>query len=251
MKANYVYINEMNDIRNGNIDIIRSYVDAGHPVVIYSKTITASLVDLLATHPSVGFQLTVTGNGGTWVEPNVRDPLALVESFAQLVQMLGTPDRLRLRIDPIIPTEDMIVSAQRVAKAAPKNVEVISSVIQWYDKTKGYLPRFNLSESDFPLKAGSAWFVTQERAQDIFDRVYEDTGLTVTSCGMPYALRGVQPHDGCISKRFLAAMGYDEFTPRLKAQRPGCKCVVDKRQMLKSGGCPHQCIYCYAQGKWA
>ena len=62
---------------------------------------------------------------------------------------------------------------------------------------------------------------------------------------MPYQVEGAE-HTGCVDDALLAAIGVDRFKRIAPGrQRPGCRCVIAKRQAL-GGACAHGCLYCYA-----
>ena len=62
---------------------------------------------------------------------------------------------------------------------------------------------------------------------------------------MPYKVSGAI-HEGCVDKDLLLAIDINNFVEIPKGkQRPGCNCIVKKKQAC-SGECGHGCLYCYA-----
>ncbi len=68
---------------------------SGQPVVVYSKNVVP--VDFLRDNPRVAVGLTITGWGGTWLEPGVAAPEAMVAHLNNVAEAVGC-QRLRLRV---------------------------------------------------------------------------------------------------------------------------------------------------------
>ena len=181
---------------------------------------------------------TITGLGGTIYEPKV--PIVIMSKlyFDQLVKTLG-PERVVLRIDPIIPTDSGIAKAinvyEQIHIKGGKRTRVRISFLDNYPHVKERFTVAGLKPLDYNFHA----------PLDLRKKIasyFPDAEI----CGEP----GFQCV-GCVSEKDLkilnieapALQGYD----RVKAvQRPECTCLVYKTEMLKKKGqCQHQCIYCY------
>jgi hypothetical protein len=78
----------------------------------------------------VAVGLTLTGLGGTWLEPGVIAPEAMVAHFNDLAEAIGR-EHLRLRIDPGIPTAEGLRRAVAVLAGIVAPVRTITSIILW------------------------------------------------------------------------------------------------------------------------
>lgn len=57
---------------------------------------------MLSMYAQVYVHLTVTGLGGTLVEPRVARPEVVLAQIPSLIEFLGDPRRLRVRPDPLL-----------------------------------------------------------------------------------------------------------------------------------------------------
>ena len=96
---------------------------SGQPVVVYSKNLVP--VGFFCDNPRVALGLSITGWGGTWLEPGVIAPETMVAHFNGLAEAVGR-DRLRLRIDPGIPTADGLRRAVAVLTGIVAPVRTIT-----------------------------------------------------------------------------------------------------------------------------
>ena len=242
-------------------DNLRSAVDAyGAPWVVQLWTKDAAgtlarggplLRRLVAEGTTVAAQVTVTGLGGTrW------EPLAPGEPFAgvqELVRLLGGPDHVKWRYDPVIPTVHRLERFRRLAElaaglgitrcvtnfvAAPgryKRVDarLAAALPGWAAGMPGY---------DGAWRAGVAAELVQAAG---------NLGLSVAACAESAGLAGWVPgllpaacgdHDW-----FVALSGRDPGRASARGSRPGCGCAAyfDVGLYGQRHRC-HRCLYCYA-----
>jgi len=174
---------------------------------------------------------TITGYGGTVLEPNVTNPVVALEAAYRLVDALG-PDRVVLRIDPIIPT--------------PKGLERAKYVLDrdWWGRIRvSFLDayphvreRFRAKGLTIPWEGLHAPLETRQWALSELKQIYEDIEI----CGEP----GLDC-TGCVSTRDLKTLGLEGGTGKSQ-QRLACACLGQKTELLTSKHpCGHGCLYCY------
>lgn len=242
MIVSRIYTTEMCDPINHWDKIKKSILD-GIPVVAYSKApIPDDIINLNKTNFSISY--TITGWGGTWLESNVLDPEVMINEFNKASVILK--NRVLLRIDPIIPTKEGIDKAIHVLKGIMYPIRVITSVLQIYKDQIDIIKKLGVDESLYSVVSGRARFVRREVANRVISLMHvARPNINIQMCGMPYKVEG-SIHTGCIDDALLKAMGINEYI-RIQpgVQRPGCKCVISKKQLI-SGPCEHTCAYCYA-----
>ncbi len=219
--------------------------ESGQPLVVYSKNLIP--VDFFRDHPRVALGLTITGWGGTWLEPGVAPPEAMVAHFNRAADAMGL-ERLRLRVDPGIPTAEGLRRATAVLGGIAAPVRTITSIIQFYKGHDTLFHKLGIDRSRYNKKSGRAVYPDPELAVWWLSELLQarpDFVGCVSFCGMPYQVEGAE-HTGCVDDALLAAIGVDRFKRIAPGrQRPGCRCVIAKRQAL-GGACAHGCLYCYA-----
>jgi len=196
-------------------------------------------------------QVTVTGLGGT-----VWEPLAPAEPFAgvaELMALLGGPEHVKWRYDPVIPTVHRPDRFNRLAGqaaglgitrcatnliAAPgryKRVDArLAAVLPgWSEGMPGY---------DESWRAGVAAELVQAAGE---------LGLSMAACaesaGLAAQVPGLYPAACGDYDWFVALSGRDPGRPPAKGSRPGCGCAAyfDVGLYGQRHRC-HQCLYCYA-----
>jgi hypothetical protein len=218
---------------------------SGQPVVVYSKNLVP--VDFFRDNPRVAVGLTITGWGGTWLEAGVIAPETMVAHFNNVAEAVGC-ERLRLRIDPGIPTEEGLRRATAVLAGIVAPVRTITSLIQFYKGHDKLFSQLGIDRSRYALRSGRALYPDPELAAWWLSgllRARPDFAGCISFCGMPYLVAGAE-HTGCVDDELLSAIGVTDFKRVAPGrQRPGCRCVITKRQAL-GGPCSHGCLYCYA-----
>jgi len=199
---------------------------------------------------------TVTGYGGTVLEPNVppyAEELAAVESLVSY----GFPrEKVVIRVDPIIPTEKGLKRAEDVFLAAMDMgfARYRVSVIDMYPHV-----RVRFQTCGLPLPYGNSMFAGRESLEAIdellseMENAWRDMGhqsadLRIESCAEPYLYEPIPC--GCISEMDLRLLGLDTSdVDSLGAQRTHCMCYSGKTELLRHRHpCKHNCLYCY--WKW-
>jgi hypothetical protein len=224
-----------------------------HTVVLWSKDFSPLLADdggvrrALARYDQVFCHLTVTGLGGSPLEPNIRPWTRVIEQLPQLVEFVGDPRRVTLRFDPIVHwrTGDEIRSnfplgREILGRCSAYGVQTVRiSFATLYGKVRN---RKGWEWHDPPLS---------ERLRMVGELVAlaEHLGLTVYSCsddGLQAA--GAVP-SRCIDGELLAELHPERLPARVSkdgGQRPECGCTPSVDIGSYTMRCPNGCRYCYA-----
>jgi len=181
---------------------------------------------------------TITGLGGTIYESKVPTLIMSKLYFDLLVKTLG-PERVVLRIDPIIPDSGGIAKAinvyEQIHIKGGKRTRVRISFMDNYPHVKERFIAAGLKPLDYNFHA------PLELRKKIAS-YFPDAEI----CGEP----GFECV-GCASEKDLKILNID--APPLKGydrvksvQRPECECLMYKTEILKTKGrCDHMCLYCY------
>jgi hypothetical protein len=170
---------------------------------------------------------TITGFGGTKLEPGVNTPTVTLDAYRRLVNNFGG-ERVVLRIDPIIPTEKGIRTALGIFKQAKGRVRI--SFLDLYPHVK---ERFQNAGFPIPWEGMHAPLDTRKSVAALFPdaEICGEPGLECT---------------GCVSQRDLAALGITCKLSGFCGQRKDCKCSAEKHELLDNKRpCQNGCRYCY------
>jgi hypothetical protein len=206
---------------------------------------------LLADGTTLAAQVTVTGLGHTVWEPLVpAEPFAGV---ADLIALLGGPDHVKWRYDPIIPTVHHPDRFRRLAEQAVA-LGISRCVINFVAppgrykrvdvRLSGALPGWNEGLPGYD----DAW--RAESAACLLGMA-DELGLIVAACAESTKLAAQVPglqvaacgdHDW-----FVALSGQDPGRAPTSGSRPGCGCAAyfDVGLYGQRQRC-HRCLYCYA-----
>lgn len=190
--------------------------------------------------PSNGIlHCTITGYGGTKLEPGVADYRTTIDAYLEWVKKIGS-ERCVLRVDPIVPTPKGIARAQEILRFAVGRVRI--SFLDMYPHVETRFKNARLPVPDFYYKDGRLQLHAplEIRQQALCQlRTTWDNLEICAEPGMDCA--------GCVSVKDLAAMGLSvTVDPGKSQQRKHCHCLAIKRELLdRKGQCSHCCAYCY------
>ncbi|MEW6455299.1 MAG: DUF1848 family protein [Acidobacteriota bacterium] len=228
-----------------------------HTIVLWSKNFKNlienrhNLLDLLKEYAQLYFLFTITGLGGTRIEPGV---IPLCEALAQidrLVEISQLPERISIRFDPIIYwREDGGVKSNltyfekiisEISKFGIKDIRL--SFVQYYPKCIKRAKKLNLDYVDPP---------EEEKLKDIYE--IEETvykyNINIFSCSQPFLEKiSFIKKSSCIDGNFLSKIHPEKkqaITKKDPSQRKECGCTVSIDIGSYTQPCPNACIYCYA-----
>jgi len=174
---------------------------------------------------------TITGFGGTVLEPGVERPSVTLEAYRDLIGKYG-PDRVVLRVDPVISTTKGLQVAASVISQAQGRVR-----ISFIDAYPHVVSRFKTKDLSLPWTGLHAPLAQREAALKFLQGL---TSFPIEICGEPG-----MACTGCVSALDLQVLGLNAEGSR-KGQRPACACLAAKTELLSTRGqCEHGCLYCY------
>lgn len=219
--------------------------------IIVTKRLTDKLIDkLVENKDKVILHLTCTGMGGTKIEPLVPDVETTYRKACTLIEKGFPVEHIVLRIDPIIPTEKGIATAENVVDKF-KATGIKRVRISFLDMYKHVEERF---------KAQGIRLPDNYHGFHADDRARLEAWKHMVDCCAPYGMEiemcGEPPIEGtdfkstpCLSQKDIDILGLtDEIVLEgKKEQRGTCDCPANKYQLWrgKPERCEHKCLYCY------
>jgi len=224
--------------------------ELAHTVVVWTKhparlAEDGEILRFLSRYSQVFLHLTVTGLGGSVLEPGADDWRTSVAAIPELVRFCRSPERIRFRFDPLIEVETAageVISnvgmlEEVVAPAIEAGVRNVStSWVTSYAKVTSRLASF-----DMRIRPRSRRDVVSlcEQAKARIERL----GGVAHFCCVP----GL-PRSSCIDGRVLSGLhpgGLVCSTAKAGNQRPLCGCT-ESVDIGWYKSCKTGCLYCYA-----
>ena len=221
-----------------------------HTLVVWTKNpgvvlADSQLLETLRGFAQLFFHVTVTGMGGTRLEPFSPCMAESLQALEGVVRLAGMPERMRVRFDPIVhlvlpegrhytnlPHFDDVVSACGRLDIP----EVITSWMECYPKVRKRLEGNGVT----PLQVRED--TVKADARLMMDRA-SAAGVRLTGCCAP-PLESSRCIDGELFNR-LHPLGLKCSTAKARGQRPLCTCSTS-RDIGWYTPCAHGCLYCYA-----
>ena len=220
---------------------------------------------------------TITGNGGSYWEPNVPNGIDSVNSLWHLMQAGFPADRIILRCDPVIPrkaeldfTRSMLwhfcnMNLDLKKRGQPMIRRIRMSILDNYPHVRErciahgkpvlYDGCFSPSYSDC--------YAVLRMLRGVFGAAGNPGDYEITTCAEPMLVNAYQSltpaekaelpvisEAGCVDIKELKLLGIaddriDESL-RNRQNRQHCRCLAAKTELLSNRQqCPHQCLYCY------
>lgn len=205
--------------------------------------------------PSVVVNLTVTGLGGTRLEPRAPAGEPLWRDVQSLAAQLGDPRRLRWRFDPLLPTPDLLDRFRRWAdRFAQLGVNTCTISFPAVRSLRGPLrPRYaRLGVPQWPADPAMR-AEGQGAALSLLTDAARDRGIGLFVCSQPDTLAqhpALRPAQ-CIPPDVLA-LGHLAGAPgplpgRDATQRAHCQCAPSQDLGdYRTDACRTGCLYCYS-----
>lgn len=240
-KSQYIGITESGD-PSFHLEIFDNLYDGN---IIITKRLTDKLIDkLIENKHKIILHCTVTGYGGTKVEPFVPDYVTFGKKLQELLDKGFPIEHVVLRVDPIIPTDKGICLALKVMEYFSNLVgvkRVRFSFLDMYDHVK---KRF--AESDFPIP-----YEDFHAPIDIRYNIVGRISDLAASCGFDIEVCGEPGIDSCscLSQKDIDILGLTDKIMLIgeKGQRQSCHCPSNKRELIKGKPerCENKCVYCF------
>ena len=218
--------------------------------IIITKNLSDVMIDILLKYKTlIILHMTVTGMGGSDIEPNVPTPDFNFNQLKKLIDRGFPVKQIVLRIDPIIP--DCIYINKYVEPILSTFIPLGITRVR-YSYMDFYLHvkvRFIKASINIPMKNMNEMSTEETMTiMESFNNItapYRKLGISFESCGE------VCNCVGCISKKDLEILGHKNMRLNTRGlQRTLCLCSSSKTELLKKGHrCSHQCLYCYWKDK--
>ncbi len=224
-----------------------------HSLVLWTKNASnvlnhASLTAELERYDQLYLQYSITGLGGTVLEPMVPSMNVALSHLAPLIRFLKNPRRLRIRFDPIVhfrlPNDEVVCNLPLFAEIAKK-----ASKLGVRDVSTSWVIRYPKVDSRLRQKGIFSLEVSQEQLLDEanwMQRIAGEYGLQLHGCCVPQ-----WPTSRCIDGYLLNELhpkGYRASVKRAKGQRALCGCT-ESWDIGWYNPCFHGCVYCYGNPK--
>jgi len=195
--------------------------------------------------------LTVTGLGGTPLEPFVPDSEEVFHQLPKIIDFIGSPQRLAIRYDPLIDVvykEKLHLSNMAtnvfdkvLEKASPLGIKrIIVSYVTLYNKVIERLKR-----NEFEIVNHNIEEVTDFIKNKMIPKV-KNLNMELYTCVLPHLTT-----KGCIDGNTLTLLHSNQGScskAKDQSQRQTCHCTksYDIGQWFS---CYHNCLYCYGNPK--
>jgi hypothetical protein len=238
--------------------------DKVHSIVVITKfpeAVTAGpLTPVLAAYEQVVVQVTVTGLGGSSLEARVPDPAAALEALPDLITFTGRPERVVVRIDPVIHWRGPEAGGAGAAWTAPWGETLRSNQPFFHEiaaraRTAGVRTVKTSLASPYRkvgtrfTKAGLELVsVTGDRRQEVLSALESDAARA--DVDLEFCCEPSRPRSACIDAALLTRLhprGLPARPERASGQREACGCshAIDLA-WYSTHPCPSGCLYCYA-----
>ncbi len=199
-------------------------------IILITKCLSDKFIEEASKVNSI-VHATITGYGGSILEPNVKMWKWSAGQFSKLVNIIGK-NRVVLRIDPIVPNDT--VTSFLVYNALSKyNTKVRISFLDNYPHVRARFIKVGLQPLPYNFHA----------PLDLRKHIYEQfNNKNIEVCGEP-GFDSV----GCVSEKDLKILGI-EVPKNVKRgfQRLECSCLSVKHEIFtERKRCPNECLYCY------
>lgn len=218
-----------------------------HTIVIWTKH-PANMFDHVALNKMLGkydqlyVHFTITGMGGSVLEPGTPKTEESLKLLPDLIRFVGRPERVRVRFDPIVNLRmdgKRYSNIARYEEIAPtiREMGIASVSISWmqvYRKVARRLEAHGVEVASYDLEEQWAWM------QEVSRRC----GIALHAC----CVEGV-PTSACIDGELLTRLhpkGERCSWARARDQRKLCGCTKSLDIGWYSQVCPGGCLYCYA-----
>lgn len=222
--------------------------------ILITKNVSPEFRDAVISHcEKVVIHATVTGFGGSVLEPGVPKPVESLSKVMELVRAGFPQERVVIRVDPIIPTKKGLNTALETMEMFMEMgfTRYRISVIDMHPHVRERFTRAGL-----PLPYGKQMYANKEQFYDVDAMLleartfWENNGrrlgdLRIESCAEPWLTEAIAC--GCISARDLSLMNLDPYkSDSAGHQRQHCMCYSGKKELLGDRHpCRHDCLYCY------
>lgn len=222
-----------------------------HTLVLWSKDFSRLLADpwvlgILARYDQIFCHFTVTGLGGSALEPGIPPWEAVMAELPRLIELTGDPRRVVLRFDPIVHWREHGRIRSNLPAAPPIFRECAHLGIEEI-KTS-----FATLYGKILRRGWDFYDPTPPERQKValeLSALAETFGLRLRSCSDPTMEEAGIPPSPCIDGALLTALhprGLPAPLRKDRGQRKHCRCTESLDIGSYRMHCPGGCLYCYA-----
>lgn len=187
----------------------------------------------------IALQLTVTGLGGTPVEPGVPSPAEVWRAADGLVAAGVRPELVGWRLDPVIPSlTARSVTIEQADRARDLGISRCTiSFVTAYGSVKSFWSDWQKYEAG------------RERQVEVvkgISQVMQERGIELYGCAQPHLSQWLRPARCIDGPYYEAVTGFSFQSDKDSFQRKACGCTVS-HDIGAYRQCPHGCLYCYAR----
>lgn len=224
-----------------------------HTVLVITKFPRALLEEplrgALSAYEQVVVHVTVTGLGGTELEPRVPPAEDSLAALPEVITLVGHPGRVVLRIDPV-------VHWRRAASDGPvlTNLPLFGGIARQARAAGVTLVKTSLASPYRKVQrrfaAHGMELVALEREERLDALRFLEQEAELAGVRLEFCCEPLRPTRACVDAGLLTRLhprGLPARPERATGQRPLCGCAhaVDLA-WYSSHPCPSGCLYCYA-----
>lgn len=217
--------------------------------ILITKNVSDKFIDeVVKVKDKVIVHATITGYGGTILEPNIPDIDFSVVQINKLVLKGFQKEKIVIRVDPVIPTKKGISLFKNVVELFVKQgfKRFRMSLIDMYPHVRERFKEKGLPNPYIGNNFSPSINQLKEIDSCIRELKSKYTDIRIESC----AEKGLQEtiQIGCISEYDLNLLGLTlvEKIDSKGFQRRDCLCYSGKTELLNhKEPCKYECLYCY------
>ena len=223
--------------------------------IVISKELSDEMIEkLLIVQGRVIFHHTITGQGGSVLEPNVKTPEFEFGQFEKLVERGFPISHYVLRIDPVILfNPECMANVKKTlvlwdGYVKKKNLKIpIRCRVSVIDLYRHVLDRLESANIVLGWKDFTATQLVFDEIESILGKY---SGSFAFECCVEQKFRTeLIERCGCASLKdieILCPADMSLYGAPDKKQRGECMCLAKKQILgVKPGRCPHGCLYCF------
>lgn len=206
--------------------------------ILITKSINDTFIEkVLKYKDKIIIHATVTGMGKTIFEPNVETAEWSKSQIEKLINLGFPANQIVLRLDPIIPTNEGLKTAENVLKLF-SDTGIKRCRISFMDIYPHVKTRFEEKNIEIPYDFNPTKQMINN-AKALFDKYKNIYEFEACAEYVDYKVGCISQKDANILNKKILFMGKS-------GQRPGCMCPMNKTELLDhKHPCKHNCLYCY------